>query len=69
MYGFCSKVECLFEPVEVTDNSNKTLTYCGSCPFTVYYKFVKFYGTGIRGHFLDLNFPARLKRHSKPISY
>jgi hypothetical protein len=37
MYWFHSKLMCLSKPVEVTDNSDKALTYYGICPLTVHY--------------------------------
>jgi hypothetical protein len=40
---FCSKLMCLFKPVEVTDNSNKTLAYYGICSIcTIHYEYVMF---------------------------
>ncbi len=46
MYGFCNKIIYLPKPVDVTDNSNKTLAYYGNFPFTVYQKSVMFYSIG-----------------------
>jgi hypothetical protein len=46
MYEFYIKLIRLSKPAEVTDNSNKTLTYYGLCQFTVHYKSVMFYTAG-----------------------
>jgi hypothetical protein len=34
MCGFCIKLMCLFTPIEMTENSTKTLAYYRTCPFT-----------------------------------
>ncbi len=46
MYRLFSKLMSLSKPVEVTDNSHKTLAYCETGPLTVIYKSVMFYSTG-----------------------
>jgi hypothetical protein len=46
MYRLFSKLMSLSKPVEVTDNSHKTLAYYGTGPLTVFYKSVMFNSTG-----------------------
>jgi hypothetical protein len=46
MYGLCGKLMSLTKPLEVIDNSNKTLAYYGLCPFTIHYKSIMYYCTG-----------------------
>jgi hypothetical protein len=45
MYGFRSKLICLYEQMKVTDDSKKTLAYFGMCQFCIHFESKMFYRT------------------------